>query len=273
MKKNLFIIALLMGVAVGGSLPSMAQSASKDAPENEIRIWTAASGETIEGEYVRLSGKSVVIQVASGKRIEVPLSQLSDEDRLYVEYKNPPELEIVFKKSLDAIEYLVDEWYSADGTAQSSSDPATVVEASFGAKVSQKRRTLYNHDLFIEIYALTEQRYDPKKKHLIAHIKSGAFRLNEENKFTYDYMNEDIYRILKYNTRIDGSVSTADWIRGEEYSDMLVLVRDENGNIVGYNATGDWLYKYLDRLEELPVNAWMNRECVQVHPTSVRYGE
>ena len=272
MKKNLFIIVLLMGVAVGGTVPSMAQSKSK--PEKEIRTWTSVSGETFEGEYASVSGGTAVrIRAANGQIISVPLNQLSDNDQLYVEYKNPPKLKVECLKTLDSIEYFVDTWYNAEGAPMESSDPATVVEASFGAKVTQQGKKLYNHDLFIEIWALTEQRYDPDKKHLIAHIKTDAFRLNEENKFSYTYENDDIYKILKYNTRIDGSVSTADWIRGEEYSDMLVLVRDENGDVVGYNATSEFLYNYLDRLEKLTVNAWLNRECVQVYPTSVKYGE
>ncbi|MBN2704281.1 MAG: hypothetical protein JXR23_08720 [Pontiellaceae bacterium] len=133
----------------------------------------------------------------------------------------------------------------------------------------QEGKKPYNHELFMEVYALTNQRYDPKKYHLIAHFKSGAFRLEEENKFRHEHISDDVHVILEY----DLSISGGDGKRGEEYSDMLVLVRDENGDIVGYNATSNWLYKYLDRLEKLPVNAWIDDECVRVHPTPQRSGE
>ena len=189
-----------------------------------------------------------------------------------MEYKNPPKLKVEGLKTLDSIEYFVDTWYNAAGAAMESSDPATVVEASFGAKVTQQGKKLYNHDLFLEVYALTKQRYDPKKKHIIAHFKSSAFRLNEENKFKYEHVSDDVYTIVKYDLPKAGS-STPEYLRGEEYSDMLVLVRDENGDVVAYNATSAWLYTYLDQLEKLPLNAWINDKCVYVRPTPPRSGE
>ena len=270
-KKNLFIVVFLMCVAVGGNVPSMAQSKSK--PEKEIRTWTSVSGETFEGEYASVSGSgdSVRIRAANGQIITVPVSQLSDQDRIYLEYKNPPKLKIGYRNSLKTKMYVAETWFDDNGGSHEN-NPIYITEATFGAEVIQEGKQLYNHDLFLEVYALTKQRYDPKKKHIIAHFKSSAFRLNEENKFKYEHVSDDVYTIVKYDLPKAGS-STPEYLRGEEYSDMLVLVRDENGDVVGYNATSEFLYNYLDRLEKLTVNAWLNRECVQVYPTSVKYGE
>jgi hypothetical protein len=268
MKKNLFIVVFLMSVAVGGNVPSMAQSKSK--PEKEIYTWTSVSGETFEGEYTSVSGSgdSVRIRAANGQIITVPLKQLSDKDKTYVEYKNPPKLKIEYRNSFKKTMYIADPWFDDNGGSHDN-QPIYVTTATFGAEVIQEGKQLYNHDLFMEVYALTKQRYDPKKKHIIAHFKSGAFRLNEENKFRHEYVSDDINIILEYELSISGG----DGKRGEEYSDMLVLVRDENGDVVAYNATSEWLYKYLDQLEQLPVNAWIDHKCVRVHPTPMKSGE
>jgi len=271
MKKNLFIVVLLMGLALGGNVRSMAQSESKGAPKKEIRIWTAVNGETIEGEYARVSGDSVMIRLANKKIIGVPVNQLSDEDQIYVEYKNPPKLKIEYRNSLATRMYVAEPW-NDDGGGQHENQPIYVTDATFGAEVIQQGKQPYNHDLFIEVYALTKQRYDPDNYHIIAHFKSGAFRLNEKNKFRYTHASDDIYTILKYDLPKSGT-SYGELVRGEEYSDMLVLVRDENGDVVAYNATSAWLYTYLDKLEKLPLNAWINDKCVYVRPTPPRSGE
>ncbi|MBN2704280.1 MAG: hypothetical protein JXR23_08715 [Pontiellaceae bacterium] len=127
MKKNLLVV-LLMCVTVGGNVLCAAQSESKGKPEKEIRIWTAASGETIEGEYARVSGNSVVIRLANNKTIDVPLSQLSDEDRIYVEYKNPPKLKIEYRNSFDKTMYIADPWF--DDRGGGTSKPADLHHGS-----------------------------------------------------------------------------------------------------------------------------------------------
>ncbi|MBN2684259.1 MAG: hypothetical protein JXR40_03175 [Pontiellaceae bacterium] len=273
-RQNIAMVILLMCVAAKGEIRSAARSDSAGGTKKEVRIWTTANGEeTIEGEYSSVSGDSVMIRLENNKNIKVPISLLSYDDQLYVEFKNPPKMKVEFRNSLDTETFGVDSWFDGSGNEQFSNDPILLTEAIFGAEVIQQGREPYNHDLFIEVFALTNQRYDPDKYHLIAHFKSPAFRLTEENDFRYKYISDDVNLIIEYDTRKDGSVPVPDLIRGEEYSDMLVLVRDEHGDVVGYNSTGNWLYKYLDRLEKLPVNAWLNNKCIRVHPSCMRPGE
>src|SRR5690606_17915044 len=50
----------------------------------EVRTWTDLQGRTVEAEFVRIQGTTVVLKQA-GRTINVPLAQLSAADRQYAE--------------------------------------------------------------------------------------------------------------------------------------------------------------------------------------------
>jgi len=51
----------------------------------ETRIWTAKTGHTIDGEFVRLEDGTVTIQLPNGSTARIPLDQLSDDDQKFVD--------------------------------------------------------------------------------------------------------------------------------------------------------------------------------------------
>ena len=54
----------------------------------EVREWTAKTGQTMDAEYVKLSGTTVIFQ--RDKKLErYPLDILSDEDQAYVKHQGP----------------------------------------------------------------------------------------------------------------------------------------------------------------------------------------
>lgn len=50
----------------------------------ESRQWTSNDGRTLEGEFVRVDRRSVVIRRADGQLVHVPAKDLADEDVLHV---------------------------------------------------------------------------------------------------------------------------------------------------------------------------------------------
>ncbi|MBN2684262.1 MAG: hypothetical protein JXR40_03190 [Pontiellaceae bacterium] len=265
MKKYFILCVLFVCVTVRGELMGGSQDA-EGGSKKEIRTWTTADGkETMEGEYSAMSGDMVMIRKADNKIQKVALTDLSDEDRLYIEYKNPPKLKVEFRRSTKYEEYIADPWYSNQGWANEN-HPIYITTAEFGAKVVQTDPRLYNHDLVLEVYVLTEQRYEPDNMHIIAHFKSKPFRLTPENKFEFEFFDKNIYTILEY-------ALGSEYTRGEELSKYMVLVRDERNEVIAYNGDNEWMYKYLDRLEKLPIGAWINNKCIRIHPTSPRWGE
>lgn len=262
--KTFLVIGVVFACLVArGEIRGSSNAAEK---KTEVRVWAAADGsKTIEGEYSALSGDTVMIRLVSRDLLKVPLSKLSDEDRLYVEYKNPPKLKVEYRLDSDDQEYTAPDWYSNDGW-RSENFPIHISENIFGAEVIQTDSRVYNHDLTVEIYAFTKQRYEQSNFHLIAHVKSKPFRLTKENDFSFEYQDNDVYKILSFDLKNQ-------LIRGEQLSKYLVLVRDERGEIVGEKSSSEWLLKYLDRLEKLPVGAWINNKCIRIHPSSPAWGE
>ncbi len=227
----------------------------------EMRAWTSKSGKVIEGEYVSVIFDNVQLKDANGDLVKIPLDQFSDADRAYIELLNPPTLSIDYQESAQPREFTADPWFANGGGSQILNHPIYLMDASFGALIKQKSSKKYNHDLTVEMYILTEQNLDPDKYHIIGKVKSEPFRLTKENKFRHVYTTPETYKIIYYNLY-------SSWKRGEKPSKYLILVRDELGNIIEHKGRSEWLFKNLDKLEKLPVGAWINDKCIRVHPTS-----
>ncbi len=88
------------------------------ASAQEVRIWTSASGKTMEASFVEQQYDQVILQTPRGENIQIRLNQLSSADQIYVgshgrsagipsgtqltasEKPIPPELEALFGKRL-----------------------------------------------------------------------------------------------------------------------------------------------------------------------------
>lgn len=223
----------------------------------EMRTWTTLPGKKIEAEYVKILFDDVVLKDASGAELRLPMSQFSGEDRKYIELRNPPELSVDVMRSADQ-EFVPTSPFLAK-------PPLNLLIYQFGARVKQKDVKNYEHPLTLEIYAFTQQRYDQDKYHLIAMQKSDPFVLSKENGFRYEFTGPKEFSVYSYEL----DVTWLSWreTRGEKFAESLILVRDERGEIIAYNTTKNWLYANLDKLEELPVGAWLNNKCVRTHPT------
>ena len=56
----------------------------------QARTWTAKTGDTIDGEFVKLEGENVLIQLPDGSMVQIKLDLLSDADQKFVnEVVNP----------------------------------------------------------------------------------------------------------------------------------------------------------------------------------------
>jgi len=50
----------------------------------EARTWVAKTGQTIDGEFVKLEDETVSIQLSDGKLAKIKLDLLSDDDQKFV---------------------------------------------------------------------------------------------------------------------------------------------------------------------------------------------
>jgi len=68
---------LILGLALAGAVAS-------------ARTWTSVSGSTVEAEFKALQGSLVILESADGKRLMIPLSQLSPDDQQFVREQAGP---------------------------------------------------------------------------------------------------------------------------------------------------------------------------------------
>ncbi len=56
----------------------------------EVRTWTSTTGSTVEAEFVRSDGRTVVLRSGDGQMIQIGLTALSPDDRTYVADRSTP---------------------------------------------------------------------------------------------------------------------------------------------------------------------------------------
>lgn len=220
----------------------------------EMRSWTTRSGDVLEGEYVTMLFDQIVLKTPSGIRLKIPLGMVSAGDRKYVELANPPKLTVDFLESADQV-------FIKPSPIWANSSPVTRLNHSFGARIKQISIQKYPHDLTVEVFAFSQQVYDPSKYHLIFHSKSEPFRLTAEGCYRYEYRVEKEIPLSRY-------LLSGKYPRGQKMAESLVLVRDERGEVIAYNTTKNWLYRNLEKLMTIPVGGWLDKTCTRRHPTS-----
>lgn len=238
--------------------------------KGEVRTWTSAGGdESIEAEYVSVAGKNVeLLRKDSNRKIKVPIAALSEEDRQYVLCRNAPKVNVESLISTNITAHVESLWVANPDWVREN-QPVNITKTTLSATVTQLNADLYGHDLFVETYVLTKQCCDPENFHIIARERSDPFRLNQKNRFRYVYVDENEFTIFSYSTHHHND--EIEW--GEAFAEYLILVRNEYDDVAGYTASSAWLYKYLDRLEKMPVGAWINDECIRIHPTTPEWGK
>lgn len=220
----------------------------------EMRVWTHESGQQFEAEYIAIQAGKVLTRDANGKDIRMPLGSLSEADRRFVELENPPTITVDFIESFDQRD-------PRPSPIWVNNSPVHVFHYSFGARVKQKSAGMYNHELSLEIFAIGQQELDRDKYRLLSRISSEPFVLSKENGREFELRDDGIVKLMRYKL-------AGEYPRGERFAENLILVKDERGEIIGYNSTRNWLFENRDKLENLPVGAWFNEDCVRVHPTS-----
>ncbi len=228
------------------------EGASHDAKkqEPEVRTWTTSSGKTTTATYEKVVMDRVWLVDAAGKEIKIPLDSLVEADRLYVELYNPPRLDIEFHKKQDQLT-----GYYKGTPFLAGEIPPSVSEYSFKARVWTLDSTPYHHKLHVSYYAIGRQRLD-RDKYILLEKREGTFMPSESETIR---MSGSKIRLRDY---IQRGIN-----RGHEFAHYLVLVTDERGEIVAHRESANWLFDNLDKLENLPVSAYMNTDCKRVHPT------
>ena len=65
----------------------------------DTRVWTLSDGKTVEAELVSVIGGKVSLKTMKGKIVKISETDISDEDRLYIELAMPPKLDLSISKN------------------------------------------------------------------------------------------------------------------------------------------------------------------------------
>ncbi len=234
------------------SLPSVEKVQSVETiPEpvrSKVHIWSRPDGETFEAELVGMMGDKVVLKSPGGKQIRVPVAQLSANDRTYVELARPPKFNITFtKQSSQRI---------IESTPYLNEVPPKLLDYTFGAKFKQTSTRAYDHPVHAELFVLGQQRIDDGKYILLDH-QTSAFIPGKANARSHVFKGEPI-ELMSYD---------ASQPRGRKYSDYLLILTDERGDLIQQRSSASWLYPNLENLRQLKVGNFLDKTCERVYPT------
>lgn len=212
------------------------------------RLWSMADGRRFEADYMcSISGKAVFETVA-GRQVKMDKGLLSQEDQNYIELSNPPRLDATFtKQSSQRI---------IETTPFLNEVPPRIIDYLFGAKIRQVSARAYGHRLKAELFVLGQQRIDGNK-FILLDRQSSTFVLDGENGRAHVFKGGPV-EVMAYDTTQP---------LGRKYSDYLLLVTDQRGEVIHHSASANWLLPNLENLRKLKVGNFMDKTCRRVFPT------
>jgi len=212
--------------------------------ESEMRVWTLKGGRTLEAEFVSLIGVKVVLRNAAGKIRKVPIKELSDENRTYVEMACPPVFNINFSRK--------DRQQIFSGRYPRPSEN----QGSYGVRFKQISAGVYNHELQAEMFVVGQQNSKLTGKYILLDRQQTAFTPTKENQRFHEF----------YSDRT--VVLTGGIRQGVDYQGYLVTLTDARGETIAVETSHQWLADNLENLKELKVGNYFNKkDCKRTFPT------
>jgi len=214
----------------------------------EMRTWNLKGGKTIEAGFVAVIGGKAVVKDSRGRPRKIPLAQLSDGDRTYIELARPPKFNIDFsKKSSQLIEKT---------SPFTTTLPPRILDYVFSAKLKQTSAGLYNHELHVEFFAIGAEKFGDH--YILLDRQESRFTPTKENQRSHAFSGNTV-RLTSY--AMDGD------FKGIKYEAYLIVVTDTRGKITTHQTSNEWLFENLENLRRLPVGRYMDETCTRVFPS------
>ena len=220
-------------------------------PDDSMRIWTTVAGKTVEAEFLSEVGGKVTLKNSRGKQVRLGLAELSEEDRVYIALATPPKFDIRFlKRGKQAPK-------PEDSPFISNPKPYRGTDYVFGAEIIKKGSKPYNHELTVEYFVFANEA--DGRTYRMVERNGAAYVPSIENEGTLSISGESI-RLEEYAMNENYS------LRGTSYGGYLILLRDKTGKIIQYETSHERLFENRDKLEQIPVGKWFNKNCERIGP-------
>ncbi len=233
--------------------PPMEEKVAKD----NIRTWTGMDSKSFEAEFVVVIGDKAVLKDTRGRQRKIPLNQLSDANRLFIELANPPKFNIDFSKkssrrSIDAGPFVnVLQWVPR------------IYDYVFGARLKQVSAGTYSHPLHVELFAIGKEVNG--NNYILLDRQSSDFTPTEENGRTYEFSGDKIMLEVRDWTFF------ADLYKGEKYGGYLVVVTDQRGKTIDIGSSSKWLPDLVDILRVFPMGKHFDKTGTRTYPPGHNY--
>jgi hypothetical protein len=186
----------------------------------ELRIWTDATGKTIEAEQVQVLNNQVVLRLVDQREIKVSLDSLCTEDRARAMLNQPPTLDIkVSAKTSRSNSSLRD-------TGRASR--RQVQEESIGVDVRIQKRgsAQYEAELTAKLYVIGER----NNSYEILNETESKFEFSKESGTEHIFSSSPI-TVEKLEGRGPGV----------EYKGYLLVITDSQGEVVELKSSNGTL--------------------------------
>ncbi len=237
--------------------PVQSEPAVLSAPKPELRTWTSVDGQTFEAAFKTVMGKSAVLESKRGKQKTVPLSELSESDRVYVTLQMPPEFKVSMSRTSNQQQVettspwlpdqvmniqIVDNWFK------------------FSGKPASPNLT-YDRPLTVEYFVFAEE--SGGNNYALVDRHEEEFTPSPENKGEFEIASGRNVE-LKLSSLFDGG------LRGLKYGGWLVTITDERGYVIQHKATHEFLFENLENLKKVPIGKHFDSSCSRTMPTRPR---
>jgi hypothetical protein len=210
-------------------LAALAATLVYSASGAESRIWTDATGKTIEAEQVKVLNNQVVLRLTNGHEIKVSLDSLSAADREAAMLNEPPALDLKVSAKT-----------SRSNSSLRSVGPASrvqVEEESTQVSVAVKKASSASYELPLNAVL-----------YLIGENGDGELAVLDKVSETFSY--SDKSQVFEFQSDAFESMKAEGDERRTEYKGWLVTVQDSSGEII---ATKSSSRAYSENMETLMV--------------------
>jgi hypothetical protein len=209
----------------------------------QLRVWEDSKGNRFEGQYVGVLYDSVELENARGENRFIPLNELSDRDKIFLDKVYIPQIEIHFSKS------------TRNKVRTINALPDDHVVVVVGTVVFKELSKISCDSLQAEV-CLIGKEVATDDYRLMNRIIS-PIKLTAENDYTYQFKIETESRDYReYN----------DQKRGTEYIGYVVAIRKQGEDrAIRFLSNIEWMQAdQLKAIDQLRVSSFFDKDCQQI---------
>lgn len=192
----------------------------------EMRTWTSVKGDTIEAEFIKKTGNTVILKTSQGKQLKIPASGLSKADHEYLLGAIPPKIKITVKVDVDRDK-------QGDGYFFEETEESHMVSVS----IKKTNREKSNQKFKAQLYIIAQSKKNSSEKKLIGY-ETHDFSFVDRDEANFSGTSK-VTSTQSYYTKT-----------GFRFEGYLVCVEDASGKVIAVDTKLTLYEKNLHNLKK-----------------------